>query len=89
MKRHHDYSNSYKGHLIGAGLQFQRFNPLSSWQEAWQHPGRCGAGGAKRVLYLDSKIARKRLSTAGNQEETVFHIGQNLSTRSVPKPPTQ
>jgi hypothetical protein len=30
-KRHHDYSNSYKGkHLIRAGLQFQRFSPLSS-----------------------------------------------------------
>jgi hypothetical protein len=25
--------NSYKGKLIGAGLQFQRFNPLSSWCE--------------------------------------------------------
>ena len=37
MKRHHDQGNSYKGkHLIGAGLQFQRFSPLSSWQEAWQ-----------------------------------------------------
>ena len=31
-------------HLIGAGLQFQRFSPLSSWQEAWQHAGRHGAG---------------------------------------------
>jgi hypothetical protein len=31
-------------HLIGAGLQFQRFSPLSSWQNAWQRPGRYGAG---------------------------------------------
>ena len=32
MNTHHDYGNSYKGkHFIGAGLQFQRFNPLSSW----------------------------------------------------------
>jgi hypothetical protein len=38
-------SNSYKGrYLIGASLQFQRFSPLSSWQEAWQHPSRHGAG---------------------------------------------
>jgi len=38
-------TNSYKGqYLIGAGLQVQRFSPLSSWQEAWQHPGRHGAG---------------------------------------------
>jgi hypothetical protein len=35
MKKHHDHSNSYKGkHLIGVGLQFQRFSPLSAPQEA-------------------------------------------------------
>jgi hypothetical protein len=29
MKRHHDKDNSYKDqHLIVAGLQFQRFDPL-------------------------------------------------------------
>ena len=33
-KQKHDYGNSYKGkHLIGAGLQFQKFSPLSSWQD--------------------------------------------------------
>ena len=48
VKRPHDYSNSYTGkHLIGAGLQFQRFSPLSSWWETWQLPGRLGAGGAE------------------------------------------
>jgi hypothetical protein len=26
------------------GLQFQRFSPLSLWQEAWQSSGRHGAG---------------------------------------------
>jgi hypothetical protein len=37
--------NSYKGkHLIGSGLEFQRFSPLSLWWEAWQCPGRCDAG---------------------------------------------
>jgi hypothetical protein len=31
MKRHYDQDNSYKGkHLMGAGLQFQSFSPLSS-----------------------------------------------------------
>jgi hypothetical protein len=45
VKRHHDQGNSYKGqHLIEAGLQFHRFSPLSSWREAWQCPGRHGAG---------------------------------------------
>jgi hypothetical protein len=49
VKRHHDQGNSYKGkHLIGAGLQFQRFGPLSSWWEAWQHSHRHGVeGGAE------------------------------------------
>ena len=36
MRRHHEHRNSYKGkHLIGAGLQFQRFSPSS-----WWHTGR-------------------------------------------------
>jgi hypothetical protein len=44
VKRHHDQGSSYKGkHLIEAGLQFWRFSPLSSWQEAWRHAGRHGA----------------------------------------------
>lgn len=34
---------SIRKYLIGAGLQVQRFSPLSSWWEAWQHAGRCGA----------------------------------------------
>jgi hypothetical protein len=32
--------------IIGAGLQLQRFSPLSSWRETWQCAGRRG-GGAK------------------------------------------
>ena len=45
VKRYHDQGNSYKyKRLIGAGLQFQRFSPLSSWQETWQSAGRHGAG---------------------------------------------
>ena len=45
VKRHHDRGSSYQGqHLIGAGLQFQRFNPFSTWQEAWWHAGKYGAG---------------------------------------------
>ena len=44
VNRQHDQDNSYKGHLIGAGLQVQCFRPLTTWQEAWQHPGRHSAG---------------------------------------------
>ena len=47
VKRNHDQDNSYKEHLIGSSLQFQRLSPLSSRQEAWQHPGRHGARGAE------------------------------------------
>ena len=35
--------------LIGVRLQFQKFSPLSSWWEAWQHTGRYGAGVGVRV----------------------------------------
>jgi hypothetical protein len=42
VKRQHNFVNSYKEkHLIRAGLQFQGFSPLSSWQ----HAGRHSAGG--------------------------------------------
>jgi hypothetical protein len=35
VNRHHDQGKSYKKqHLIGAGLQVQRFSPLSS---RWEH----------------------------------------------------
>jgi hypothetical protein len=45
MKRYHDPGNSYIGATFHwDGLQYQKFSPLSSWQEAWQHPGRHGAG---------------------------------------------
>lgn len=38
MKKHHDHSRFYQGkHLIGTGLQLQRFSPLSSWRETWCH----------------------------------------------------
>jgi hypothetical protein len=48
MKSHHNQGNSYKGqHLTVAGLLVLRFSLLSSWQEAWQYPGRHGVGGAE------------------------------------------
>jgi hypothetical protein len=69
---HHVLVNSYKGQfLIGADLQVQRFSPLSSWQEAWQHPGRHGAGGAQSSTFWFE----------GSQEKTIFSrqpIGSSL-----------
>jgi len=37
--------------LVEAGLQFQGFSPLSSWLEAWRHPGSHGAGGAESSTF--------------------------------------
>jgi hypothetical protein len=34
-----------------------------------------------RVLHLDLKAARRRLSSPGSQEEALFCTGENLSTR--------
>ena len=51
MKRQHDQGNSYKWHhLIGTGLQVQRFSSLSSRWEAWQHLHRYGVGGVSDTL---------------------------------------
>jgi hypothetical protein len=58
VSRHHDQGNSYKGLLIGAGLQVQRFNPLSS---RWEHGG-IQAGMVQeelRVLHLHLKAASR------------------------------
>ena len=45
-----EHANSYRGKcLTGASLQFQRFGPLSSWQETWWHTGRPGAGAGAEI----------------------------------------
>lgn len=52
------HGNSVKGkHLIRASLCFQRFSPLSSWLETWQHAGRRGARKELRVLRVDPQAA--------------------------------
>jgi len=40
-------------YLLGAGLRVQSFGPLSWWWEAWQHPGRHGAGEGAKALHPD------------------------------------
>jgi hypothetical protein len=63
VNRHHDQGKSYKKqHLIGAGLQVQRFSPLSS---RWEH-GSIQAGMAQeklRVLCLHPKADSGRLTS--------------------------
>jgi hypothetical protein len=62
VNRHHDHDKSYKGqHLSGAGLQVQKFSPLSS---KWEH-GNIQAGmvpAELRVLHLHLKGASGRLN---------------------------
>jgi hypothetical protein len=68
-RHHHDQDNSYKGqHLIGAGLQVQRFCPLSSMQEVWQHPGRHGAGAAESSISC-SKDKQKKTGFPGAEKK--------------------
>jgi hypothetical protein len=58
VNRHYDQGKSYKGHLIGAGLQVQRFSPLSS---RWEHGSiQAGMGLEElRVPPLVLKAARR------------------------------
>jgi len=62
VNRHDDQQEFYKGqHLIGAGLQVQRFSPLSS---RWEH-GSIQADMVQEelgVLHLHAKEARNRLN---------------------------
>jgi hypothetical protein len=63
VKKHHEQSNSFKDkHLIGAGLQVQKFSPLPSRQER----GNIQAGMVQeelRVLHLYLKVARTRVAS--------------------------
>jgi hypothetical protein len=50
---------TFKGkHLIGAGLQFQRFNPLALCWEAWHAVGMV-LEKELRVLHPDTQIAEE------------------------------
>ena len=63
MKRLLNRCSSYKGHLIGTGSYFQRFSPLSSWQEA-QHVQADLVVEKLTVLYLHPKETRCRLTVS-------------------------
>jgi hypothetical protein len=62
VNRHHDQGKSYKKNLLGAGLQVQRFSPLSS---RWEHASiQVGMAQAElRVLCLHPKAASGRLTS--------------------------
>jgi hypothetical protein len=65
-----------------------KFSPLSSWQKAWQHPGRLGAGGvesstsySKDKQKTDFQAGRRRVSIP-----TVTNFLQQGHTLVVPLP---
>jgi hypothetical protein len=63
VKRHHDYSNSYKGkYLIGDGLQVQRFSPLMSG-------GKHGSPKASMVLEKDLEVLHLDWQAVGRVSE--------------------
>jgi hypothetical protein len=67
VKKHR--GNSYTRHLIGGCLQVQRFIPLSSRQEAWQHSGRHGAGGTESsTSYSEGKKKKEDWLPLGYEE---------------------
>ena len=73
VKRSHDQGNSYKGkHLTGAALQFRG-------SVHYHHDGKYGSMQADmvlekelRVVHLDPKAARRKLTSADSQEEALF-----------------
>ena len=90
VKKDHDQGNSYKGkHFIGAGLQFERLSTLSSWWEAWQLTGRYGAWNWELYILIQRQPGRDGLSSPGSQEESLFHVGRSLNTRSPQSLPVQ
>jgi len=77
---------------IAAGLQFQRFSPLTSWQESWEHPGRVGAGRAQSSWWTGS---RKGLSvplsifwvyTNLKDQPPQWHTSSNKVTLTLTRP---
>ena len=67
MKKHGDQGNSYEGkHLIGAGLQFQRFSPMIMV-------------GSLAVYRLDAGRLKIPTSRSIGSRRTVRHTGHSLS----------
>jgi hypothetical protein len=55
------HSNSYKEKkIIGADLQVQMFNPLSSWWEAWWNTSIHGTGEEAKSSTSGSMSSRKK-----------------------------
>ena len=73
VKRHHDQGNSLKDNiLVGAGLQVQRFSPLSS---KWKH-GSIQAGVVQEELRV--------LSCSEDKQKTGFQAARMKVSKPTP-----
>jgi hypothetical protein len=87
VKGHHDEGNS----LIGSGLQFQRFSPLSSWWEAWQHAGRHWVRGAKSSTSWSAENQEEDfishwVELQHRRPQSPSHQGNISSNKAIPTP---
>ena len=80
VKRHYDQGNCYKGkYLIGDSLQFERFSPLSSWQD----PGREGSGEAESPTFRSKGKQEKTSLQAARESQSSpsqWHTSSNKVT---------
>jgi hypothetical protein len=85
MKRRHDYATLIKDNIyLGLGYSFKSL-------VHYYHGGKHGSMWAEvleelRILQLDPKATRRRLSSTGSQQENVFHTGQSLNTMRPQNP---
>ena len=78
VKRHHDQSNCCKGqYLIGAGIQTQRFRPLSSRLEHSSTQA-CMAWHGMEGTESSASLAQS------SQEQTVFEVVRRRVSKSIP-----
>ena len=62
MKKHHDHSSSYKGHLTGAGLQFRGL-------VHYHHGRKHGSVQADMVLEKELRVLHLDRQAAGTKSE--------------------
>jgi len=93
VNRHHHQSNTNKGqHLIRAGLQGQRFSPLSSRQKHGSFQVSM-AQKELRVLHPSLTISRRKLTTLGETSKPTptvtnfLQLGHIYSNKTTPPPP--
>ena len=85
VKRHHDQDNAHKEqHLIGAGLQFQKFSPLFSWLEAQQSSQHAGKHGTREGTESSTSWSASSRKWTGLSFLDLFQQGHTSSKAILP-----